>query len=111
MMNQLAPNIPVAAINQVMQQLITDNNQVVLLAGPEKEGVKYPTKEEIAALLKQMKSFDLKPYEDKVSNEPLLKEEPKGGKIVSEKPEIFTEQQTCSVQRCESIYQNNRLQS
>ena len=32
-----------------------------------------------------MKSFDLKPYEDKVSNEPLLKEEPKGGKIVSEK--------------------------
>ena len=31
MMNQLAPNIPVAAINQVMQQLITDNNQVVLL--------------------------------------------------------------------------------
>ena len=85
MMNQLAPNIPVAAINQVMQQLITDNNQVVLLAGPEKEGVKYPTKEEIAALLKQMKSFDLKPYEDKVSNEPLLKEEPKGGKIVSEK--------------------------
>ena len=28
MMNQLAPNIPVAAINQVMQQLITDNNQV-----------------------------------------------------------------------------------
>ena len=55
-----------------MQQLITDNNQVVLLAGPEKEGVKYPTKEEIAALLKQMKSFDLKPYEDKVSNEPLI---------------------------------------
>ena len=29
-----------------MQQLITDNNQVVLLAGPEKEGVKYPTKDE-----------------------------------------------------------------
>lgn len=85
MMNKLAPNIPVTAINQVMQQLITDNNQVVLLAGPEKEGLKYPTKEEITALLKQMKSFDLKPYEDKISNEPLLKEEPKGGKIISEK--------------------------
>lgn len=85
MMNKLAPNIPVAAINQLMQQLVTDNNQVVLLAGPAKEGVKYPTKEEIAALLKQMKSFDLKPYEDKVSNEPLISEELKGGKIVSEK--------------------------
>lgn len=85
MLNKLAPNIPVQAINQLMQQLVTDNNQVVLLAGPEKEGTKYPTKEEIAALLKDMKSFDLKPYEDKVSNEPLLSENLKGGKIVSEK--------------------------
>lgn len=85
MINQLAPNIPVQAINQLMQQLVTDNNQVVLLAGPEKEGAKYPTKEEIAALLKDMKSFDLKPYEDKVSNEPLISENLKGGKIVSEK--------------------------
>ena len=82
---QMAPNIPVEAINKMMQQLITDNNQVVLLAGPEKEGVKYPTKDEITALLKQMKSFDLKPYEDKVSNEPLISEDLKGGKIVSEK--------------------------
>ena len=82
---QMAPNIPVEAINKMMQQLITDNNQVVLLAGPEKEGVKYPTKDEITALLKQMKSFDLKQYEDKVSNEPLISEDLKGGKIVSEK--------------------------
>ena len=36
LVNKLAPNIPVEAVNQVMQQLITDNNQVVLLAGPEK---------------------------------------------------------------------------
>lgn len=82
---QLAPNIPVAAINEMMKELITDNNQVVLLAGPDKEGAKYPSKEEIAALLKEMKSFDLKPYEDKVSNEPLISEDLKGGKIVSEK--------------------------
>ncbi|MCE9107919.1 pitrilysin family protein [Bacteroides pyogenes] len=86
-MNQMAPNIPVQAINQVMQQLLTDNNQVALIAGPEKEGIKYPTKEEIEALLKQLKSFDLKPHEDKVSNEPLISKEPEGGKIVSEKAE------------------------
>ena len=85
LVNQMAPNIPVDAINKFMQRLITDNNQVVLLAGPEKEGVKYPSKEEIAALLREMKSSDLKPYEDKVSNEPLISEDIKGGKIVSEK--------------------------
>ena len=59
MMNKLAPNIPVTAINQVMQQLITDNNQVVLLAGPEKEGLKYPTKEEITAFTETDEIFRL----------------------------------------------------
>lgn len=89
-MNQLAPKISVVDINKVMQQMLTKENQVALLAGPEKEGVKYPTKEEIITLLNSMESFDLKPYEDKVSNEPLISKEPKGGKIVSEKPgEIF----------------------
>jgi zinc protease len=82
--NQIAPNIPVDLINQVMQQLITDKNQAVLVAGPDKEDVKYPTKEEIAALLKQMKSLDLKPYVDKVSDEPLISGELKGGDIVLE---------------------------
>lgn len=85
LINQIAPNIPVEMINQMMQQLVTDENQVVLLAAPEKEGVTYPTKEWIASLLKDIKTFDLKPYEDKVSNEPLLSKEPQGGKIVSEK--------------------------
>jgi zinc protease len=85
MMNQMAPRIPVEVINQVMKQLVTDKNQAVLVAGPDKADVKYPTKEEIASLLKQMSTFDLKPYVDKVSNEPLIPNELKGGTIVSEK--------------------------
>ena len=85
MMNQLAPNIPIQAMNMVMQQLVPDSNQVVIIAGPEKEGLKYPTKEEVVALLKGMKNLDLQAYVDKVSDEPLMKEAPKGGKIVSEK--------------------------
>lgn len=85
MMNQLAPNLPVQAINMAIQQLVPDSNQVVIIAGPEKEGLKYPQKEEVIALLKGMKSLDLQPYVDKVSDEPLMKEAPKGGKIVSEK--------------------------
>ena len=85
MMNQLAPNLPVQTINMAIQQLVPDSNQVVIIAGPEKEGLKYPQKEEVIALLKGMKSLDLQPYVDKVSDEPLMKEAPKGGKIVSEK--------------------------
>lgn len=85
MMNQLAPNIPLQAMNMVMQQLVPDSNQVVIIAGPAKESLKYPTKEEVINLLKGMKDLDLQAYVDKVSDEPLMKEAPKGGKIISEK--------------------------
>ena len=85
MMNQLAPNIPLQAMNMIMQQLVPDSNQVVIIAGPAKEGLKYPTKEEVINLLKGMKDLDLQAYVDKVSDEPLMKEAPKGGKIISEK--------------------------
>lgn len=85
-MNQIAPNIPVMAINQAIQQggLLPDNNQVVFIAAPEKEGIVCPTKEEVIAQLKGMKDLKVEAYVDKVSNEPLMKEAPKGGKIVSE---------------------------
>ena len=84
-LNQLAPNIPVQAINQVAQQLITANNQAVFIAAPDKEGVVIPTKEEVIADLKAMPTLQVEAYVDKVSNEPLIKEAPKGGKIVSQK--------------------------
>lgn len=84
-MNQIAPNIPIQAMNMTMQQLVPDSNQVVLIVGPEKEGMVYPAKARVAELLKGMQKLDLKAYEDKVSDEPLMSEKPKGGKIVSEK--------------------------
>ena len=89
-MNQMAPRIPVAVINQVIQQLVTDSNIVAMAALPDKEGVTYPSEAEILKMIKDMRTLDLKPYEDKVSNEPLLPQKPKGGKIISEKSgEIF----------------------
>lgn len=84
-MNKIAPNVPVQVINQIIQQLVTDKNQVVVIAGPDKEEAVYPTKEKVTSLLAGMNTLELKAYEDKVSNEPLLAETPKGGKIVSEK--------------------------
>jgi zinc protease len=88
--NQIAPNIPLEAINMTIKEMIADKNEVVILAVPDKEGVTYPSKEEILAKLKGMSALDVKPYVDKVSNEPLMKEAPAGGKIVSESTgEVF----------------------
>ncbi len=83
--NQIAPNIPVALINQIMPSLITGSNQVVAVLGPEKEGLKLPSEDAVKQILKDVKAEKLTAYIDKVSDEPLMKEAPKGGKIVSEK--------------------------
>ena len=41
-MNQIAPNIPVEAINSFIPSLVNDSNIVVNIFCPEKEGMKYP---------------------------------------------------------------------
>ena len=57
--NQLIPHIPTAAINQMLQQLITDKNRVVVLLGVEKEKESYPTEGEIAQIIHSVDSEEL----------------------------------------------------
>lgn len=83
--NQIVPAIPVAVMNQIMQELVADSNLVVTLFGPEKEGMKMPTEATLKKILADVKAEELTPYVDQVSDEPLVKETPQGGKIVSEK--------------------------
>ena len=81
-MNQIVPNIPVEAINQVVKQIIGEKNIVLSVFCPEKEGMKYPTEEELKAVVNKVRSAKLEAYVDKVSDEPLMKELPAGGKVV-----------------------------
>ena len=80
-MNQIVPNIPVEAINQVVKQIIGEKNIVLGIFCPEKEGMKYPTEEELKAVVNKVRSAKLEAYVDKVSDEPLMKELPAGGKV------------------------------
>ena len=88
-MSQIIPNIPVEAVNQTIQQMIGDKNIVLSVFCPEKEGFKYPTKEELKAVIDKVKTEKLTPYVDKVSNEPLMKEKPQGGKVVKQEAGAF----------------------
>ena len=88
--SQIAPSIPVEPLNMMMQTLVTDTNQVVAIFGPEKENLKMPTEDAIKKILQDVKTEELTPYVDKVSDEPLMRETPKGGKIISEqKDDVF----------------------
>ncbi|MBR6458085.1 MAG: insulinase family protein [Bacteroidales bacterium] len=78
---QIAPMIPVEAINQIIASIIEPNNLVVVCMLPDKDGVVYPTEDEIKAALAAVEAEEIAPYEDKVSDEPLIAKLPKAGKV------------------------------
>lgn len=79
---QVLPNITVEMVNQYMKGLVEDGNLVVACMLPEKEGVTYPTKQALLQALKDVENEDIAAYEDKSSNESLIKKAPKAGKVV-----------------------------
>ena len=79
------PGITADEINKLAEEWITDENRVVVVTAPEIEGVKVPTEEEIKALLDEVKTEEIEPYKDAVSDVPLIEYPPSGSKVVSEK--------------------------
>ena len=73
-MQQIAPNIPVQAINQMLPQLITptDSNLVVMIMAQDKEGKVHPTEKDMAAAIAAARAEKLEAYVDNVKDEPLL---------------------------------------
>lgn len=83
LINQIAPTIPVEEINRYINQIITDKNIVIALTGPDKKEIIYPTKEELLNTFMQAQKEEISAYEEKISNEPLVSNLPKPGKITS----------------------------
>ena len=73
-MQQIAPNIPVQIVNQVVPQLIsvTDSNLVVMEMAQEKEGKVYPTEQDMAAAIAAARAEKIEAYVDNVKDEPLV---------------------------------------
>jgi len=88
-MNMIASQVPVAAINQLLQGMMSDSNLVITMYAPEKEGAAYPAKEHLLEIVAQVKAEDIAPYVDKVSNEPLISELPQPGKVVKTEEGIY----------------------
>ena len=90
-MQQIVPNIPVEAINQVLPELISDSdkNLVVMEWAREADGLTYPTEDDMKAAVAAARAEQIEGYVDNVKDEPLMAELPAPGKIKSE-----TENQT-----------------
>jgi zinc protease len=87
LMQQIAPNIPVATVNQLLPELISvsDSNLVVMEWAQEKDGKVYPTEQDMAAAIAAARAEKIEAYVDNVKDEPLVDvTKIKAGKIVKE---------------------------
>lgn len=82
---EFLPEIELTETNKRFKSWIIDENRVVILNGPEKEGVVMPTEADVLAVINSMDKLDLEPYEDEVVREPLFSARPEGGEIASQK--------------------------
>ena len=82
LVKELLPGITLKEVNELGQRWITDRNIITLVTAQEKEGVKVPSEEEIAVILKSAGSKKLEAYIDKVTDTPLLSEVPVPSPVV-----------------------------
>jgi len=82
---RFVPEITLEEINRLGKEWIIDRNRVIMVNAPEKEGFQVPTETELLDVLAGVADVEIKPYEDTVTDEPLLAEIPPPGQIVSTK--------------------------
>jgi zinc protease len=75
--------LPLEVINQYIQELISDKNIIIMMQGPDKEGVVYPSKEEVLAIFNEVAASDTEPYVEEVSDEPLVSTLPTAGSVTA----------------------------
>ncbi|HCN25151.1 MAG TPA: insulinase family protein [Candidatus Marinimicrobia bacterium] len=75
------PEIAIEEINNLAKKWVTDHNRVVTVYAPEKEGLTIPTEDELLAVFSEIKSIEIEPYMDKVSDEPLVAIQPEPSQI------------------------------
>ncbi|MGH1363486.1 MAG: M16 family metallopeptidase [Calditrichia bacterium] len=81
---KFVPGITLEEINTLVGKWLTDENRVVLVDAPEKEGLTAPTEAGLQNAFATATQSDITAYVDQVSNDPLVAEVPEPGTILSE---------------------------
>ncbi len=89
MVNQIFPMIQVQVLNQIATQILTPENQVVVVSQPRKEGMETIVEDTFMGNLQNIFNKEYEAYVDEVITDPLISELPAPGKILSEQPGVF----------------------
>jgi zinc protease len=80
--NSMIPGITLQEVNNEAKKYVTDENMVVTITGPEKEGIIIPGEQEIKNVLSSYKMAKIDPYVDLLAGKKLIEKEPVPGKVM-----------------------------
>ncbi|MDX1314087.1 MAG: insulinase family protein [Eudoraea sp.] len=83
MTKRLLPGIKLEEIGAQINNFLHDDNRVIVITGPEKEGLTQVTEEEVKSLLEAVKTAEIAPYQDEEVRDNLIEKMPSPGSIVS----------------------------
>ena len=78
---QLLPALPLDKLNQIAQNLVTDENLIISFQAPEDENVLLPTEAEAIEMLAAVKNEEIEAPMEEAIRENLVESAPKAGKI------------------------------
>lgn len=81
LVQDLLPQITVDEVSRRASTIFRPQGRVVTVQMPEKEGLTPPTERELAAALEQVRQMDVAPYEEAVSDLPLVSDKPSPGSV------------------------------
>jgi zinc protease len=79
---RLIVGIGIEEVSNLITTFIHDDNRVITLTGPEKEGLTQVTEAQVLALIKEVENADIQPYKDEEVRASLVEKLPKAGTIV-----------------------------
>ena len=80
----MMPSIQLEEVNALIKDYLKESNRVIVITGPEKEGLEIATLDQVNAILDAVEKEDLQPYEDKEVAASLITETlPTPGKVES----------------------------
>ena len=79
------PEITLDEVNKIGKDWLTENNRVIMINAPEKEGLVIPTEGDLQGVMESVAGMEISPYEDTTSELPLMAEYPHAGEIIDTK--------------------------
>lgn len=76
-------------INELMKQLITLRNNVLVITAPEKLKESLPKIEQLESFFSWVRNIDMEPYKVEAVDKPLFSEQVKAGKVMKEEKGIY----------------------